>query len=79
MLISCFSCSTSSGIPLVGGGGGLPRQVGERREVPRPDFDDDPLRVGPPQHPRIPDGDNDPLRVGPPRRPGQPIRDPDPL
>ena len=59
-------------------GGELP---GQRREEPGREFDDDPLRVGPPQQPRIPPPgtDSDPLRVGPPRRPGRPIRDPDPL
>ena len=51
-----------------------------RRDIPRPDFDDDPLRVGPPRFPGMPpDRDSDPLRVGPPLRPGRPIRDPDPL
>ena len=51
-----------------------------RRDIPRPDFDDDPLRVGPPRFPGMPpDRDSDPLRVSPPLRPGRPIRDPDPL
>ena len=58
----------------------MPGVTDERRDVPRRDSDDDPLRAGPPRHPRVPpDRDTDPLRVGPPRRPGQPIRDPDPL
>lgn len=46
---------------------------GERKDIPRPDVDDDPLRVGPPRHPRMPpDRDSDPLRVGPPLRPRRP-------
>ena len=64
---------------LGGGGGDGPVLTSERRGVPRPDFDDDPLRVGPPRRPggRVPP--DDPLRVGPPRLPGRPVRDPDPL
>lgn len=59
-------------------GGDVPGGAGQRRNVP--DFDDDPLRVGPPRHPRMPpDRRSDPLRVEPPLRPGRPVRDPDPL
>ena len=80
--MNCRCTSAGVGAPtgatLVGGD--IPGGAAQRRDVPRPDLDDDPLRVGPPRHPRMPpDRGNDPLRVGPPLRPGRPIRDPDPL
>lgn len=68
----------AAGGAALSGGGELTGR--EDRGTESVGVDDDPLRVGPPQHPatRIPPPgvDRDPLRVGPPRRPGRPSGDP---
>lgn len=76
------SCESAVGLPAAAAPSGaeLPGQVSERRDVLRPDNDDNPLRVGAPRRPGVPvPAPDDPLRVGPPRFPGRPVRDHDPL